>query len=244
MKRVTARLLPATVSMVAAIALTACTVAGTAKPAITSGTVPAVSTTTPTDDPAAVRSSSIASVASAQAAADRAAAEQSAAQQSAAQSAEQSAAEKAAAEKAAADQAAAEKAAEQSAAEKAAAEQAAEESAAEESAAEESAAAQSEAEQSAADEAAADADAAANGWYTPSGNWVSPETAARALAAGISPGDTVPNYLRCGTICGEGPTSGEVQTAHACKDGLMTADECAGIDPDAIISAASSYSGG
>lgn len=241
MKRATARLLPAAVSMVAAIALTACTVAGTARPAITSGTVPAVSATTPTDDPAAVRSLSIASVASARAAVDRAAAEQSAAQQSAAaQSAEQSAAEQAAAEKAAAEQAAAERAAEQSAAEKAAAE----ELAAEESAAEESAVAQSAAAQSAADQAAADADAAANGWYTPSGNWVSPETAARALAAGIAPGETVPNYLRCGTICGEGPTSGEVQTAHACKDGLLTAYECARIDADAIISAASSSSGG
>ena len=63
------------------------------------------------------------------------------------------------------------------------------------------------------------------------------------MAAGIAPGETVPNYLRCGTICGEGPTSGEVQTAHLCKDGVLPADECAGIDPDAIIAAASSYTG-
>ena len=95
------------------------------------------------------------------------------------------------------------------------------------------------AERSAAEEQAAGAD----GWYTPNGNWISPETAARAMAAGIAPGETVPNYLRCGTICGEGPTSGEVQMAHLCKDGLATAEECAGIDADAIIAAAASYTG-
>jgi hypothetical protein len=94
-----------------------------------------------------------------------------------------------------------------------------------------------------AEKSAAEDSAAQEGWYTPSGNWVSPETAARAIAAGISPGETVPNYLRCGTICGEGPTSGEVQMAQLCKDGTISADQCAGIDPDAIIAAASSYSG-
>ena len=83
----------------------------------------------------------------------------------------------------------------------------------------------------------------AEGWYTPNGNWVSPDTAARALAAGISPGDTVPDYLRCGTICGEGPTSGEVQMAHLCKDGQASAEQCAGIDADAIIAAAMSGGG-
>ncbi len=82
-----------------------------------------------------------------------------------------------------------------------------------------------------------------DGWYTPNGHWISPETAARAIAAGIAPGETVPNYLRCGTICGEGPTSGEVQTAQLCKDGLLSADECAGIDVDAIIAAESGFGG-
>lgn len=53
--------------------------------------------------------------------------------------------------------------------------------------------------------------AAESGWYDPSGQWISPETAKRALAAGIPPGGSVPGYLRCGTICGEGPTSGELQ---------------------------------
>ena len=230
-RTITARVPAAAVAMAAAIALTACTIAGTATPASTSSTVPVVPTTatsaTQTDDPAAVRSASMASVASAQAVADKAAADKAAADQSAA---EQSAAAQSAAAKAAAEQAAAEQAA-------------AEEAAAEQAAADAAAAEQSAAEQAAADQASADADAAASGWYTPSGNWVSPETAARALAAGIAPGETVPNYLRCGTICGEGPTSGEVQTAHACKDGLMTAEECAEIDPDAIIAAASSDSG-
>ncbi|HEY5845302.1 MAG TPA: hypothetical protein VIT42_00780 [Microlunatus sp.] len=54
--------------------------------------------------------------------------------------------------------------------------------------------------------------AAESGWYDPSGQWISPETAKRALAAGIPPGGSVPGYLRCGTICGEWPTSGEVQS--------------------------------
>ena len=69
-------------------------------------------------------------------------------------------------------------------------------------AAEQGAAAKSAAaERSAAEEQAAGAD----GWYAPNGNWISPETAGRAMAAGIAPGETVPNYLRCGIICGEGP---------------------------------------
>jgi len=241
-RTITARVPAAAVAMAAAIALTACTIAGTATPASTSSTVPVVPPTATsamqTDDPAAVRSASMASVASAQAVADKAAADKAAADKAAA---DQSAADQSAAEQSAAAQSAAAKAA----AEQAAAEQAAaEEAAAEQAAADAAAAEQSAAEQAAADQASADADAAASGWYTPSGNWVSPETAARALAAGIAPGETVPNYLRCGTICGEGPTSGEVQRAHACKDGLMSAEECAGIDPDAIIAAASSYSGG
>lgn len=55
-------------------------------------------------------------------------------------------------------------------------------------------------------------DAAENGWYSTNWGWVSPETAKRALAAGIPPGGDVPGYLRCGTIGGESPTSGEVQS--------------------------------
>ena len=54
----------------------------------------------------------------------------------------------------------------------------------------------------------------------------------------------MPNYLRCGTICGEGPTSGEVQQAFLCRDGLVPADECVGIDVDAIIAADPSNPGG
>lgn len=59
----------------------------------------------------------------------------------------------------------------------------------------------------------ASGDDGSNGWYDGRG-WVSPETAARAIAAGISPGADVPGYLRCGTICGEEPTSGEVQQQY------------------------------
>ena len=62
-------------------------------------------------------------------------------------------------------------------------------------AAEQGAAAKSAAaERSAAEEQAAGAD----GWYAPNGNWISPKTAGRGMAAGIAPGETVPNYLRCG----------------------------------------------
>jgi hypothetical protein len=216
---------------------------------------------TPTAEPAAVASASSASAAAAASSAQKVAADQAAAVQSAA---EKAAADKAAADQAAADQAAADKlvadklAADQAAADQAAAEQAAaERSSAEQAATEKAAAQQAAAEQAAAEQAAAEqaaaessaasvaaqADSGVDGWYTPSGNWVSPETAARAIAAGISPGETVPNYLRCGTICGEGPTSGEVQWAHACQDGTVPAEECVGIDPAAIIAAASGYSG-
>ncbi|MET0965511.1 MAG: hypothetical protein ABWZ02_03900 [Nakamurella sp.] len=168
-------------------------------------------------------------------AADQAAAEKAAADQAAA---ERAAADQAAAEKAAADAAAAAESAARAAAEQAAAEaQAAEEQAAEEQAAE----AAEAAEAAAAEAAAAEANSGLDGWYTPNGNWVSPQTAARAIAAGIAPGETVPNYLRCGTICGEGPTSGEVQVAQLCKSGDMTKAECEGIDPDEIIAAASGY---
>lgn len=132
--------------------------------------------------------------------ADRVAAEQEAARV-AAEEAARVEAEHAAAEQAAADQAAIEEA-EREAAEQAAAEEAERQAAEEQAAAEQAAAEHAEQET---------ADAAANGWYDSRG-WVSPETAQRALAVGIEPGGDVPGYLRCGTICGEDPTSGEVQS--------------------------------
>jgi hypothetical protein len=146
--------------------------------------------------------------------------------------AQQSVAAQSAADKAAADQAAAAKASADQAA--AAAAQSAAESAAAESAAAQSAAEQAAAEQSAADQAAEDA-SGVNGWTDPYGTWISPDTAARALEHGIAPGDAVPGYLRCGTLCGELPTSGEVQWAWACVDGTM---DCGGIDAESVLSAA------
>jgi hypothetical protein len=201
-----------------AITLAACTSAAPdtpSSPSTRAVSTPAA-TVTSSPDPAGVAASLSASSASA--------AGQSAAAKAAAQAVADAAAAQVSASAAAADQAAAESAAALSSAESVAAEQAAEQSAAEES-------------------AAAQAPDGTDGWYTPSGNWVSPEAAARAIAAGIAPGETVPNYLRCGTICGEGPTSGEVQTAQLCRDGLLAADECAGIDADAIIAAAAGYAG-
>ncbi len=211
------------------------------------GTPVSVAPTVMTPDPASVQSASAAAEASmAQAASEKskaqkaqadmaaaakAAASKAAASKSAASEAAESAA--AASRAAASEEAARSSAAEQSAAEQAAADQAAAEQAAAESAAESAAA-----EEAAAAEAAAQADAATNGWTTPSGSYVSPETAARALAAGIAPGEEVPGYLRCGTICGESPTSGEVMFANACKEGLVSAAECADIDVEGILAAA------
>ncbi len=76
------------------------------------------------------------------------------------------------------------------------------------------------------------------GWTDSAGHWISADTAIRALAAGIQRGAKVPDYLRCGTTCGELPTSGEVQRARACKDGTLPAQDCAGIDVDGILAAA------
>ena len=59
-------------------------------------------------------------------------------------------------------------------------------------------------------------DALAHGWYDEHG-WVSPTTAARALAAGIPPGANVPDHLRCGTLCGEEPTSAEIQAQQSAE---------------------------
>lgn len=43
-------------------------------------------------------------------------------------------------------------------------------------------------------------------------------------------GSPVPNYQRCGTQCGEAPTSGEIQTRHGCETGYITDPElCAGL---------------
>lgn len=90
---------------------------------------------------------------------------------------------------------------------------------------------QEAAEQSAAELAAAEAAASQaaqenlyeTGWYDERG-WVSPQTAQRAKDAGIPAGDLVPNYLRCGTICGESPTSGEVQQQWMEQQGLVNPD--------------------
>jgi hypothetical protein len=71
-------------------------------------------------------------------------------------------------------------------------------------------------------------------WIDPNWGWVSPETAQRALDHGIPWGGDVPGYLRCGTICGEEPTSGEVQSAFACLEGTGTCDS----EPEAILRAA------
>jgi len=72
-------------------------------------------------------------------------------------------------------------------------------------------AAQSAADQAAADAAQQAADALyAAGWYDKRG-WVSPESAARARDAGIAAGGSVPDTLRCGTSCGEPPTSAELE---------------------------------
>ncbi len=253
-------------SVVVAALLTGCTgrtdgPLGGGQPTVTSPV------TSQFPDPAAV-SSSVAAASNAQLASSAAGAEavkskaqqsslkaaaasasqRSVAEQAAKAAAEQSAAEAAAAAKSAASESAkAQAAAEQSAAEQSAAERsAAAESSAQQAASEQSEAEQSEVERADPEQAADDAvvaGALAEGWYTPNGNYVSPETAARAMAAGISPGETVPNYLRCGTICGEGPTSGEVQQAQLCLQGTVAADECVGIDAQAIIDAASSYGG-
>jgi hypothetical protein len=139
------------------------------------------------------------------------------------------AAEVAKAKAAAAKKAADKKAAAVAAAKKAAAEKAA----AAKKAAEQAAAAKAAEEKAAAEKAAADAEVtttapAPDSWYDSRG-WVSPETAKRALAAGIPWGGDVPGYLRCGTICGESPTSGEAQMANGCAQGLpsFTPEMCA-----------------
>ena len=108
--------------------------------------------------------------------------------------------------------------------------------AADKAAADKAAADQAAADQAAADQAAAESSAAeqsaatADGWYDDRG-WVSPDTAARALAAGIGRGENVPGYLRCGTICGESPTSGEIQQQWMEDQGLLNPDGSLTNDP-------------
>ena len=51
------------------------------------------------------------------------------------------------------------------------------------------------------------------GWNDTWG-WVSPQTAERALAAGIAPGQDVRDELRCGTDCGESPTAAQIQARY------------------------------
>jgi len=187
----------------------------TAQPAQTPGARTSGLTTT-VDTPQLVPTTPDAAAAAAAAAAASAEVARVAAAQESVRSAAESSAAAASAAQAAAEQTAAEKAA----AEKAEAERLASESQA--------------AAQSAADQAAAEA-SGINGWYDSAGNWISPETAARAIDNGISPGGDVPGYLRCGTICGELPTSGEVQWAWQCIAGTMT---CDGIDAESVLSAA------
>jgi hypothetical protein len=126
----------------------------------------------------------------------------------------QAAAGRAATEAESRRQEAARVAAEQAAAEQAAAEMAA----AEQAAAEQAAAATQRQTQT----AQAAPDLYETGWYDERG-WVSPESARRAKDAGIPAGGTVPNYLRCGTICGESPTSGDMQS---CTGGYLIRGTC------------------
>ena len=65
----------------------------------------------------------------------------------------------------------------------------------------------------------------------------SPETVQRGVDKGIEPGNMVPGYLRCGTLCGETPTSGEVQSQWLEQERARALAEteaawiAAGIDP-------------
>ena len=181
-------------------------------------------TSVPATTQISVDASNAARVAAEQAAADRVAASQSAAQ-SAAAAAAQAAADEAA--RVAAEQAAADEVA-RVAAEQAAAAQAAQEQAALDA---QAAAAADAAQQAAAEEAAAQQqeqalendDAGvlsaeeqrilAEGFTGDDGTSYSPSTVQRGWdQLGIRPGNLVPGYLRCGTECGESPTSGELQS--------------------------------
>lgn len=48
-------------------------------------------------------------------------------------------------------------------------------------------------------------------------------------------GTAVPGYQRCGTLCGEPPTSGEIQFAGQCREGTVPAEDCEDIDVDGIL---------
>lgn len=190
------------------MALTACTAAPTDQQASVATTAPAVLVPSEAD-----------LVAAQQAAAVRSAASESAAQ-SAAASAAQAAADEAAI--VAAEQAAAADAA-RVAAEQAAAAQVAQEQAALEAqaAADAAQAAQEDAAQQEQDLADDDAGGFSaeeqrildEGFTGNDGTTYSPSTVQRGWEElGIRPGDMVPGYLRCGTECGESPTSGELQS--------------------------------
>lgn len=72
-----------------------------------------------------------------------------------------------------------------------------------------------------------------DGWYDSRG-WVSPETAQRALEQSIPVGGDVPGYLRCGTICGEEPTSGELQQQWLEEQDVLNPDGSLKNDPNAV----------
>jgi hypothetical protein len=63
---------------------------------------------------------------------------------------------------------------------------------------------------------------------------VSPETAQRALEQSIPVGGDVPGYLRCGTICGEEPTSGELQQQWLEEQDVLNPDGSLKNDPNAV----------
>lgn len=180
---------------------------------------------------ASASASSSAAAASSAAEAARVAAEQQAAADQARQQAEQEAAASAAAEaeRAAAEQAAAEQAAEDEAERQATADQAQFDAALSSGQCSEAPADRVTECVGLAEDSVPPGDAGADGaspddgsqgWYDGRG-WVSPETAQRAIAAGIPVGGDVPNYLRCGTLCGESPTSGEIQYEWAQQQGLI-----------------------
>ena len=180
-------------------------------------------TSAPETTQISMESSAAATVAAQHDAADRVAASASAAQGAAASAAAKAVAEEAA--RVAAEQAAAEEAA------RVAAGQAAVAQAAQEQAALEAQAVADAAQQAAADQAVIDQqeqdlandDAGvlsaeeqrllAEGFTGDDGTSYSPSTVRRGWdELGIRPGNLVPGYLRCGTDCGETPTSGELQS--------------------------------
>ena len=96
------------------------------------------------------------------------------------------------------------------------------------------AAAQAEADRVAAEHAVAEqaaAEAEAEQDWTDERGYVSPETQQRAREHGIEEGGNVPGYLRCGSICGEEPTSGELQQQWMEEQGMLNPDGSLVNDP-------------